>query len=73
MASSTSKRQIATSDDENRSEDDKVENMTNQKLQSKGINSVKRQKTKTSDGGKASAPEKKETKEKREKRERRRE
>jgi hypothetical protein len=56
---STSKRQIATSDDENRSEDDEVENMTNQKLQSKGINSVKRQKTKTSYGKKASAPEKK--------------
>ena len=42
----------------------------NQKLQSKGINSVKRQKTKTSDGDKASAAGKK-TKERREKRERR--
>jgi hypothetical protein len=54
-ASSTTKRQIATSDDENGSEDDEVEDMTNQKLQSNGINSVKRLKTKTSDGEKASA------------------
>ena len=54
-ASRASKRHIATSDDENGSEDDEVEDMTNQKLQSKGINSVKRQKTKTSDGEKASA------------------
>ena len=59
-ASNTNKKsQIAASDDENRSEDDEVKDMTNQKLQSKGINSVKRQKTKTSDGEKASAPEKK--------------
>ena len=57
--SSTSKRQIVTSDDENRSEDDGVEDITNHKLQSKGINSVKRQKTKTSDGEKASAAGKK--------------
>ena len=54
-ASRASKRHITTSDDENGSEDDEVEDMTNQKLQSKGINSVKRQKTKTSDGEKASA------------------
>ncbi len=70
-ASSTTKRKIATSDDESGSEDDEVEDMTNQKLQSKGINSVKRQKTKTSDGEKASAARKKKTQERREKRERR--
>jgi hypothetical protein len=69
--SSTSKRQIVTSDDENRSEDDGVEDITNHKLQSKGINSVKRQKTKTSDGEKASAAGKKKTQKKWEKRERR--
>ena len=65
-ASSTNKRQIATSDDENRNEDDEVEDMTNQKLHSKSINSVKRQKTKISDGEKASAPGKKEMKEREE-------
>jgi hypothetical protein len=58
-ASSSTKRKIATSDDENGSEDDEVEDMTNQKLQSKGINSVKRQKTKISGGEKASAARKK--------------
>ena len=70
-ASSSIKRTIATSDDKNGREDDEVEDMTNQKLQSKGINSVKRQKTKTSDGEKAPAAREKKTKERREKRERR--